>query len=90
MEKESTDSLKLDEFILAEDIVDYIDENEAGVPGTMGEIGININSAEQLWTSSYRRLNSDLKITLHIWNLRTKQWANEIRTVTRQSICEKF
>lgn len=48
MEEESTHSLKLDEFILAEDIVDYIDENEAGVSSTMGEIGININSAEQL------------------------------------------
>ena len=48
MEKESTHFLKLDEFILAEDIVDYIDENDAGVSSTMGEIGININSAEQL------------------------------------------
>ena len=38
MEKQRIDSLKVDEFILAEDIADYIDENDVGDSNTKEEM----------------------------------------------------
>ena len=62
MEKQRIDSLKVDEFTLAEDIADYIDENDVGNSSTVDEIYSKISRVEQLRTS-YRRLHNELKIT---------------------------
>ena len=62
MEKQRIDSLKVDEFTLAEDIADYIDENDVGNSNTVDEIDSKISRVEQLRTS-YRRLHNELKIT---------------------------
>ena len=61
MEKQRIDSLKVDEFTLAEDIADYIDENDVGNSSTVDEIYSKISRVEQLRTS-YRRLHNELKI----------------------------
>ena len=63
MEKQRIDSLKVDEFTLAEDIADYIDEIDVGNSSTMEEIDRKISRVEQLRTS-YRRLHNELTITL--------------------------
>ena len=57
MEKQRTDSLKVDEVTLAEDIADYIDENDAGDSNTTEEVDSKISRAEQLRTS-YRKLHN--------------------------------
>ena len=62
MEKQRIDSLKVDEFTLAEDIADYIEENDVGNSSTVDEIDSKISRVEQLRTS-YRRLHNELKIT---------------------------
>ena len=62
MEKQRIDSLKVDKFTLAEDIADYIDENDVGNSNTVDEIDSKISRVEQLRTS-YRRLHNELKIT---------------------------
>ena len=61
MEKQRIDSLKVDEFTLAEDIADYIDENDVGNSSTVDEIDSKISRVEQLRTSC-RRLHNELKI----------------------------
>ena len=61
IEKQRIDSLKVDEFTLAEDIADYIDENDVGNSSTVDEIDSKISRVEQLRTS-YRRLHNELKI----------------------------
>ena len=63
MEKQRIDPLKVDEFTLAEDIADYIDEIDVGNSSTMEEIDSKISRVEQLRTS-YRRLHNELTITL--------------------------
>ena len=63
MEKRRIDPLKVDEFTLAEDIADYIDEIDVGNSSTMEEIDSKISRVEQLRTS-YRRLHNELTITL--------------------------
>ena len=63
MEKQRIDSLKVDEFTLAEDIADYIDENDVGNSNAMEDTDSKISRVEQLRTS-YSRLNSELKISL--------------------------
>ena len=63
MEKRRIDPLKVDEFTLAEDIADYIDEIDVGNSSTMEEIDSKISRIEQLRTS-YRRLHNELTITL--------------------------
>ena len=63
MEKQRIDSLKVDEFTLAEDIADCIDEIDVGNSSTMEEIDRKISRVEQLRTS-YRRLHNELTITL--------------------------
>ena len=54
MEKQRTDSLRVDKFTLGEDVADYIDENDVDDPSTMEEIDSKISRVEQLRTS-YRR-----------------------------------
>ena len=63
MEKQRINSLKVDEFTLAEDIADYIDENVGGDSNTMEEIDNKISRVEEL-RMSFRRLHNELKITL--------------------------
>ena len=63
MEKQRLDSLKVDDFTLAENIADDIDENGVGNSNTMEEIDSKTSRVEQLRTS-YRRLHNELKITL--------------------------
>ena len=63
MEKQRIDPLKVDEFTLAEDIADYIDEIDVGNSSTIEEIDSKISRVEQLRTS-YRRLHNELTITL--------------------------
>ena len=57
------DSLKVDEFIFAEDVADHIDKNDVGDSSTMEEDDRKISRVEQLRTS-HRRLHNELKITL--------------------------
>ena len=42
MEKQRIDSLKVDEFTLAGDIADHIDENDVGDSSTMEDVGSKI------------------------------------------------
>ena len=63
MEKQRYDSLKVDESTLAEDIADYIDENDVGDSSTVEEFDSIISRVEQLRTS-YRRLHNELRIIL--------------------------
>ena len=63
MEKQKIDSLKVDESTLAEDVDDFIDENEIDQSSTLEEIDVKINRMEQLRTS-YRRLHNELKTLL--------------------------
>ena len=63
MEKQKIDSLKIDESTLAEDVDDFIDENEIDQSSTLEEIDVKINRMEQLRTS-YRRLHNELKTLL--------------------------
>ena len=62
-EKQRINSLKVNEFTLAEDIADYIDENDVGNSSTMKKIDRKISRVEQRRTSC-RRLHNELKITL--------------------------
>ena len=62
IEKQRIDSLKLNEFTLAEDIADFIDENDVGDSSTMEEVDSKISRVEQVRTS-YRRLHNELKMT---------------------------
>ena len=55
MEKQRVDSLKVVEFILAEDIADHIDENDVGDSSTMDGVDSKIRRVEQLRTS-YRSI----------------------------------
>ena len=43
MKKPRVDSLKVDEFTLAEDIADYIDENDVGISSTIEETDSKIS-----------------------------------------------
>ena len=51
MEKQRVDSLKVVEFILAEDIADHIDENDVGDSSTVEEVDSKMRRVEQLRTS---------------------------------------
>ena len=62
-EKQRINSLKVNEVTLAEDIADYIDENDVGNSSTMKKIDRKISRVEQRRTSC-RRLHNELKITL--------------------------
>ena len=62
-EKQRINSLKVNEFTLAEDIADYIDENDVGNSSTMKKIDRKISRVEQRRTSC-RRLHNELKFTL--------------------------
>ena len=62
MEKQKTDSLKIDESTVAEDVDDFIDENEIDQSSTLEEIDTKINRMQQLRTS-YRHLH-ELKTLL--------------------------
>ena len=94
MEKQRIDSLKVDEFTLAEDIADYIDEIDVGNSSTMEEIDSKISRVEQLRTSC-RRLHNELTITLqdrypeeYEENYEKKLQNNYIKNV-KSSICQR-
>ena len=63
MEKEKIDALAVDESTIAEDIADYIDENEVEDATSISEIEGKINKIEQLRTS-YRKKHKELKLML--------------------------
>ena len=61
MEKEKIDALAVDESTIAEDIADYIDENEVEDATNISEIEGKINKREQVRTS-YRKKHKELKL----------------------------
>ena len=63
MEKEKIDALAIDESTIADDIADYIDENEVEDATSISEIEGKINKIEQLRTS-YRKKHKELKLML--------------------------
>ena len=63
MEKQKIDLLKIDESTIAEDVDDFIDENEIDQSSTLEQIDAKIDKMEQLRTS-YRRLHNELKTLL--------------------------
>ena len=63
MEKEKIDDLAIDESTIADDIADYIDENEVEDATSISEIEGKINKIEQLRTS-YRKKHNKLKLML--------------------------
>ena len=63
MEKEKIDALAVDESTIAEDIADYIDENEVEDATSISEIEGKINDIEQL-RPSYRKKHKELKLML--------------------------
>ena len=63
MEKQRINSLKVDEFTLAENVAGYIDENNVGDSSAMEEIDSKISRTKQL-RNSYWRLHIKLKIRL--------------------------
>ena len=60
MQKQKIDSLKIDESTVAEDVDDFIDENEIDQSSTLEQIDTKINRMEQLRTS-YRKRHNELK-----------------------------
>ena len=63
MEKEKIDALEIDESTIAEDIEDYIDENEVDDATSIGEIDVKINKMEEFRTL-YRKKHKELKLIL--------------------------
>ena len=63
MAKEKIDALAIDESAIADDIADYIDENEVEDATSISEIEGKINKIEQLRTS-YRKKHKKLKLML--------------------------
>ena len=63
MEKEKIDALAIDESTIADDIADYIDENEFEDATSISEIEGKISKKEQLRTS-YRKKHKELKLML--------------------------
>ena len=61
--KEKIDALTIDESTIAEDIEDYIDENEVDVSTCIAEIDVKINKMEEFRTS-YRKKHKELKLIL--------------------------
>ena len=61
MEKEKIDALAIDESTIADNIADYIDENEVEDATSISEIEGKINKIEQLRTS-YRKKHKELKL----------------------------
>ena len=61
MDKQRTDAIRVDLSTIADDIEDFIDENEIDENSTTSEIYYKISKIEELRTS-YGKLHSELKI----------------------------